>query len=267
QESKAYRVDPKAKTPYHHFLLEHARKWGASVCSENVEIKSGWTLFQISQTIQSSRLILNGMGGGRVIAKSIAPKLSEKMKYWMYLDPIECPLAFIPEPLQEFSQIDFGDAISNTPSHRFLHLSVDRIRSEARLSLGSWLPFDDTKNWVSQIEKGRAALKKIIPFLPESTFKNIPPLLELTELRGECIRRGQTDRLTPEVGKEPAFKRFLKNFAGRFPVRQKPRILARRVYSVSPHYLPFRNRLSSFEESLNFLDYFERKKRKQLKAS
>lgn len=267
QENKAYRVDPKIKTPYNQFLIEHSKKWGAVVCSEPFELKSAWTAFQISANARAAHLIVNGMGGGRLLTKTLYPKLSERMKYWMVVDTVRCPLSQVPEPLQEFSQVNFGESVGALPAARRLHLSADRLRGEAEISLGSWLPFDDTKPWVSQIEKGRACLKKIIPFIPDSAFRPIPSLLELTEQRGECIRRGESDRLIPEEAKVSTFSRMISNLLSKCPSRRKPKTLARRIYPVNPHYLPQRNRLASFEESLVLLDYFEKKQRAQVASS
>lgn len=267
QENKAYRVDPKIKMPYSQFLLEHAKKWGLVVCQEPVEIKSVWTTFQISKTAKASHLVLNGMGGGRLLAKTLFPKLSDTHKFWMYVDSIDTDLSFIPEPLQEFVQMNFGESSSDISTHRCLHLSVDRVRCKAHISLGTWLSFDETKSWVNQIEQGRLALKRIAPFIPESSFRPIPPLLELTEARGECIRRGQAERLIPEPRKMAKITHLFNLMARKFVVRRKPFSVARRVYAVSPHYLGYRNRLSSFEESLVLLDYFEKKKKRQVMGS
>jgi hypothetical protein len=267
QENKAYRVDPKIKTSYNQFLLEHAKKWGAVVCGDLVDLKVAWTLFQITNTIKASHLILNGMGGGRILGKTIFPKLGERMKFWMYLDSLTCSASQIPEPLEEFSQINYGETVGDLPAERRLHLSIDRVRGEAHLSLGSWLSFEDSKNWVHQIEKGRATLKKFIPFLPDSTFKPILSLLELTEQRGECIRRGEADRLIPETAKISTLDRLIHNLWKRLPRKRKPRTLARRIYAINPHYLSRRNRLASFEEALVLLDHFEKKKRAQVASS
>src|SRR5271167_2832149 len=74
------------------------------------------------------------------------PELDQKMKYWMYLDLVECPLGSVPEPLQEFATLHLGDTENSLMSHRILRLSVDRLRGYARIHLGSWLSFDDTKS-------------------------------------------------------------------------------------------------------------------------
>lgn len=266
QENKAYRVDSKIKVPYNQFLIEHAKKWGAVVSSEPLELKSAWTLFQLSKSVKASHLVINGMGGGRLIAKSLHPKLSERMRYWMFLDILRCPLSQVPEPLQEFSHLNLGDVVEGLPSARRLHLSVDRLRGTAELSLGSWLPFDDSKVWVRQIEAGRESLRTLIPFFPATAFKPIPSILELTEERGECVRRGECDRLIPEDPKISAVAKFLSGLKIRWRSKKKPTSLARRIYALNPHFLPQRNRLASFEESLSLLDYFEKKKRAQIAA-
>ena len=275
QGTKVYRIDPKLRQPFTNFLLDHCRKWGAHIWSEALHLKMSFSSVQLSPTTTSRYLILNGAGGGRYLSRNVLKnstadtkqKLNERLNQWMYLDRIECPLTAIPEPLQEFCQIDFGLAVAGQSSERHLFTIRDPLRQEAVLLLGSWLPFEDNKAWVSQIEQGRQTLLKLAPFIPASAFKPIPSLLDLTEMRGECVRRGQADRLIPAVEKASSFKRILKSFTGLARFSNQPFSPYRRVFAVSPHYLPYRNRTASLEESLKLLDYFDKKRQKLSAAS
>jgi hypothetical protein len=171
------------------------------------------------------------------------------MNAWLYMDRLECPLGLIPEPLKEFCILEGG---------RLLHLRRDVLRDEAHLSLGTWLPFDESKPWTAHIERGRYVLSKLIPFLPTSAFRQIPSLLELTEMRGECIRRGQIERLQPAPVEESRARTFMRWIR---PQHRETGLIARRVYSLSPHDLAFQNRMSSFEAALGLLDHFDERRK------
>ncbi len=261
QDPKVFRADSKLTVPYHQFLLEHARKWGAVVLTEPCELKTAWGLFQITKNMRASKLVVNGLGGGRLIARNFSSPLSEKLKAWQFLDRIDCQLSSVPEPLQETSFVDFEEQDSDLPHHRQIQLKVDRIRGEASISIGTWLNYDDSKNWTHEIERGRSVLRKLIPFLPESIWRPIPSMLELTEMRGDCVRRGQIERLIPEL-KELSKLQILASYVkSKIQFRKKPLTMGRRVYVVNPHFLPLRNRVSSFDESLGLLEYFEKRKK------
>lgn len=259
---RLYRVDPKLKQPYHHFLLEHARKWGVKLSTDPCQIRPHWSGFQISPSTEARHLIVNGIGGARLIAKSLSKTWSERMRYWLFVDFLECDLEDVPEPLEEVAQIDFRDRVGDLPSHRILQVKRDAVRARATLSIGSWLPFDDNRAWSTQIEMGRQAIKKLIPFLPHEVFRPLPTLLELTEMRGECMKRGHTDRLDPLIEKSGQLRQWVESVRQVVRSRKAPFRLSRNVFAVTPHFLSFRNRMASFEESLKLLDHFEERRKK-----
>ncbi len=257
---KAYRVDPKMKQPYCSFLTDHARKWGVQLWNDRIDLQPSWSTYRISPNTQVKQLIVNGLGAGRNLAKTFANKLSVSMRWWMFIDRIEISLASTPEPLQEFVNFDFGIGVKDQPSLRTLYTTRDRARGDAILSLGSWLDFEDSKAWVAQIEAGRQSLKRLMPFLPENAFKTIPATLELTEMRGECVRRGQMDRLIPAEETISRFSKLMMNLKALTRRERRLQTVGKRIYVVTPHYLPYRNRISSFHEALKILDHFDRKK-------
>lgn len=259
---KLYRVDPVLKQPYHLFLAEHARKWGVKTYSEPFQIRSHWSGFHISASTQVQHLIVNGMGGARVIAKQLSKHWPEQMRYWMFVDTIECDIEDVPEPLEEFSQIDFDIRLAGLPSQRVLRVQRDSSRARAVLQLGSWLPYDDSKMWLTQIELGRQALLKLMPFFSQRAFRPLPSLLDLTEMRGECMKRGQMDRLDPMDVKIGRVKEFFRTAQRVVSGSRAPFRLGRGIFAVTPHFLSFRNRMSSFEESLKLLDHFNQRRQK-----
>jgi len=246
---KVYRVDPKLKSPYHSFLVEHARKWGVQIQKDPFLLKAGWSQFQISPENRARHLILNSVGARRIYSRTHGHGLSERLDSWLYLDRVECSLSLVPEPLKEFCYLEEG---------RLLHVKRDPLRDEALLSLGTWLPFEDSKSWAMRIEKGRAALQKLIPFLPANLFRSIPTLLELTEMRGECVRRGQVERLQPGEIPSSTGRSFMRWITR---ANRRPGLVARRVFSLSPHDHLYRNRMSSFEASLALLDHFDERRK------
>jgi hypothetical protein len=259
---RLYRVDPKLKQPYHQFLLEHARKWGVKVFEDPCQIRSHWGEFQISPTTQVRHIVVNGIGGARLLAKNLARTWSERMRYWLYVDTFECDLDEVPEPLEEISQLDFQDHVGDLPSQRILRVKRDPVRARATFHIGSWLSFEDTRAWATQIEMGRQAIRKFLPFLSAQVFRPLPNLLELTEIRGECMRRGQTDRLDPWIENPGKMRRWVDGVRRLVQSRKTPYRLSRGVFAVTPHFLSFRNRMASFEESLKLLDHFEARRKK-----
>lgn len=266
QEPKAFRVDPKLQVPYAQFLVEHARKWGVHVLETPCDFKSSWGAFELTKTHRAANLILNSMGAGRLLARHYSPKFAERYRAWLYWDILDCPWDLVPEPLQELVYFPMSSTDSSMPAHRLLTLKVGRERTQAQISLGTWLSFDDSKTWVVEIEKTRGLFRKLMPFLPDHHWRALPSLLELTEMKGECVRRGMSERLLVWAPKRSQWSRMLSSLLKALPRQRRPHALGRRIYPVHSHYLPFKNRVSSFEQSLSLLEYFERKKRKLSKA-
>jgi len=248
QGGKIYRVDPKLKGGYPQFLVEHARKWGVQMVQEAIDLKSGMSSFQLSAGLKSKHIIINSLGGSRAVAKISKSHGLDRVKAWLYYDRIEVSLDLVPEPLDEFCCVDFDG------TSRLLYSRRDPLRNEAILTFGSWLNFDDSKSWTAEIEKGRHLLIKLLPFLPKTSFRQIPSLLELTEMRGECIRRGQIERLQTIAKRTSKVQSVVRGISDRF--------WGSRVYTVHPGDLPYRSRLSSFGASLNLLDHFDERRSK-----
>lgn len=134
----------------------------------------------------------------------------------------------------------------------------DPIRARARLTVGTWLSFDESARWVDQLTESRQQLIRLIPFLPKEAMKPLPSLLDLHEVRGECVRQGDVGRLIlqsdrPKTWWGKVFRRFKRH-------QQIPQI-SRRLFSLVPGDLSFQTRQESFEASLHLLDHFEAKRR------
>ena len=207
---KSYRADPRLKDSYTHFLLEHARKWGAQILSEAKDLRSKWGSFELSDQMRIRYLILNGLGGGRFVARELKKAFANPFAYWMHTESIECDLRLVPEPLQDFCLLGLEDSHSASVSMSGSHSSLEKIYSLrtlrlpakgiARLHLGVWLAYEDSKSWPQQIEAGRRSLRKLLPFLPVDCFKPLPELFELIERRGDAVKRGQMDRFNSGGG-------------------------------------------------------------------
>jgi hypothetical protein len=255
QGGRRYVQDGSLKVPYTQFLEEHARKWGVSLLQEPLQLKSHWGHFQISATQKARQLISNSVGASRLLQKTLGCGRSEKVQSWLFLDRVDAPLGMVPEPLEDFASLRVDESSDET---WLLFVQRDPLRDEAVISVGTWLPFEETKTWVEKIDQGRRHLLKLLPFLPAQSFRALPSLLELTELRGECVRRGQADRLRPlELAlnrRQKLTQRFIRK-------KLRPSQMARRIFALSPYDLPERNRVASFEACLQFLDHFEERKR------
>ncbi len=249
---KLYSPDARVKTSYSQYLVDHIRKWGVHVIDEPTEVKASWMGFQLTKSRRCRSLIINSLVGYRVATKHLKNLEAEKFGYWLYYDRLDCPISLLPEPLQENSVITAGDE----SELRRLHIRKDLVRDEATLTLGTWLPFEDSKSWTAQIEKGRQMLLKVVPFLDLNSFRPIPSILELTEMRGECVRRGQVERLELAPRELKGAARLL-----RWIKRRRPSEIARNVFSVNPIHLPFNNRNSSFAASLELVEHFDQRRR------
>lgn len=258
---KWYRVDPRLKTSYNQFLQDHARKWGVQIVSSSIDIKGHWSSFQLSKDQKARYLIANGLGALRQVSKTMENPIADRFSYWLFVDRIECSLSQLPEPLQEFCVFDMGKTVEGSPAHHFLHTKKDVLRDEAVLSLGTWLAFEEPRTWNVAIERGRESLRQILPFLPESCFRAIPSLFDLTEMRGECVRRGQVDRLIPFTREKIGWEKFRSQFTQLFRSARAPQEVSHRIFSLIPGASESRNRMRRFGEALNILDHFEKKRR------
>ncbi len=263
--NKSYRVDPKLRQPFNSFLMEQARKWGVQVWGDPLQLKSGWGTFYLSSNARARHLIVNGLGGGRTLAKSMTTKTVDRFRYWLYVDRFEVPLVKVPEPLQEFCHIEMSDD-PKPWTLRNLYTYRDPAREEASLHLGTWLEFDDPKSWANEIEKSRRMLERLIPFIPKDSFKPVPSLLELTEIQGDCVKRGQIERLMCFQEPRTRLSAWMDKLSKWHLRRSRAPKMGKRIYAVTPHYLPYRNRVASFEASLNLLDYFEHRRRRFSRA-
>lgn len=255
QSEKHFRVDPLLGKPYCSFLLEHARKWGVVFNAQSLNFKSLLVGYQITAETRSSSLIINSLGANRLLARSGQLPNSSAMDFWLYEDLFSVKLDEVPEPFGDHVYFYSAATVPGMPHARSLRIERDSSVGVARLRVGSWLPFEDTKMWLYQIEEGRKALRRLLPFSAAATTATLPSILDLTETRGETIKRGQFDRLIPRQTKESKWVKLMRRFSG------APLALRRRIYSLNPYDLDWRTRDYSFEKSLALLEHFEKKKR------
>lgn len=259
EEAKVFRVKSDLQQPYNRFLLEHAKKWGVQVLSESSELKAQWGKFEIMPQVKAKYLVANTLAGAKMIHQLKSRWLPHKISHWLYFDRLDCVFDEIPEPLDEFSYLQFPQTeASQTVS--LLYVQRDRLRDKARLTLGTWLPFDESRHWESEITASRARLSKVLPFLPAERFPSMPSTLELSEMKGECVRRAELDRLSfvrqPKSTASKAWHRFRSLFS------KKAQIFADapRLISCLPYLGRKSGRHESLAECLRALDYFEKKK-------
>lgn len=262
-ETKFYRIQPKLGQGFEEFLLEHAKKWGAQVVGEPVQIESRFRHFELNPKLKAKALIVNTLGALRLLAKNYPDRFSHKITHWLYFDRLTCNLEDIPEPLEEHCLFH----LSETDEFPYvLHCSRNKFRDKAQLTLGVWLPFNETGAWISKLEQGRLSLKRLLAFLPDEVFPKLPSILELTEMKGECVRRGEIERLLLED--IPSSKlQLLRDRAGTWfkKARRLPK-LASRVYLSMPYVKFHQDRQSSLQSCYYLLEHFE-KRRAKLGAS
>lgn len=257
EESKVYRVDQQLSLPFSKFLLEHARKWGVSVSEAPVEFKSRWGYFQITPELRAKKIIVNSLAASRLLAKQHQGAHEKAVSKWLYFDRIECEAQNIPEPLEEVSLIR-----SHTKHPSILFMERQRLRDEGKLTLGVWLDFNDTSEWQSEIDKARRGLKKLFGFLPESCFKEMKSVFELTEMKGEALRRGELERLSFEADHKDLWSRFFAKIAS--PVSQKiAGEVSRNIFYCLPYWVDQQDRRGSLENCFRFLQKQDRKAKAQ----
>ncbi len=258
-ETKCYRPQQNLGQPLTSFLVEHAKKWGAKSIQEPIELSSRFGNFALNSNFRARNLIINSFGGFRLVAKAPFADFSHEISHWLYFDRIRCAEEMIPEPLEEFCQFHSSD---KQEFPYVMHTKRSPYGEESELRLGIWLKFQDSSLWQSQIEEGRAALKRLIPFLPHSAFSSLPSLLDLNEFKGETIRRGEMDRLIvlrSSPSKWLSWKTWMSNWG--LSSSHLPQ-LSKRVFLCIPHLGGAVDRRESFQTCLKLLDYFEKKRKK-----
>jgi hypothetical protein len=248
--------------PYSKFLLDHCRKWGVSVVEEPLSFQTGWRHFQISSSVKAHYVIVNSLAGARLLSEVRKDLSVEKMSHWMYFDRLVSSVESLPEPLGEFSVLASEDRQALPV---WLHAHRDHLRDRATVTLGIWLPFQDSRVWESTIESARQSFRKLAPFVPDSCFRQVPSPLELNEMKGECVRRGELDRLQIESIVEP-MTRF-KNFWKSMMSKRRPRSLSGRILVSAPHLGSSGSRGESLEDCFKALEFFEKRIRHRVVSS
>lgn len=261
-EEKVYHVSPSLSQPFSQFLVEHARKWSVDLIEDGVQLKKSLGGFRINSNIKAKRLVVNSLGGARLLS-TLYPKLfSNTVSHWLFYDRVHCSVDEVPEPLADVSYFNLTDSEGQP---RTLFVQKDQLRDRAVLTICTWLPSEDSKLWLDQVKEGREQLKKIVPFLEESAFSNLPSIFELTEMKGECIRRGELDRLifnAPDLNPIHRFRRHIRSVRpGKNTLNLGPRILV-----SAPHLLGSGSRRDKLEACLKTLEGFDKRGSKKQTA-
>lgn len=272
KRGRVYRPQNRPGESYSKFLLEHCRRWGVQILEDPVQVEGRWRHFQLNAQCKATHLIVNSLGAAkslemksRVGTKKSIPLLgwlgfgrtrdfqTDRVSHWMYFDRILTQPDKLPEPLGEWSRLALDDQFSEPV---VLHVQRDRLRDRATLTLGVWLPFNESRQWEERIEAGRASLRKLLPFVPDTSFKALPSAFELNEMKGECVRRGELDRLCFEsTGRE---RKGLWSKSAR-----RPSSLANRILVSAPFMYSGWSRAESLEECLKTVEYFEKSAQKK----
>jgi len=255
-EAKTYRMNTKLEQPLNQYLTEHARKWGVQVLEEAVDLKMNWTDFELAEGVRSKNVIINSLAAGRALAKLQPTIWDQSISHWLYFDRLKLPLDKVPEPLCDQAYLQLNEDSNSAYS---LKLTRDNLRDQAILTLGIWLPFSDSKYWIEEIERARDQLKKFMPFLPDGAFPEIPELLDLNEKKGECVRRGEIERLEFSQATPSRWKRIAKKICGQFGRKENSAQLSRRIF-VSAPYLLGMDRKQSLKACLEYLEDKERRR-------
>jgi len=255
-ERRVFRLRPQGDQSYTRFLVEHCRKWGVQILEEPLGLESSWRGFHLSPQVKAQYLVVNSVAAARLTSKFRKDLSPEKITHWMYFDRFVVPVESVPEPLGEFSALSL-EAEDQEPV--ILHVQRDRLRDRATITLGIWLPFSESRQWESAIERARASFKKLAPFVPESSFRSIPSPFELNEMKGESVRRGELERLQIEAP-ETNSKNWMKLWASLFG-RSRPASLHSRILVTAPFLTKGRGHAESLEECLQSIEYFEKKGR------
>lgn len=261
-DSKSYELNPELQEPYTQFLVEHCRKWGVKVWADRLDLKSRWGRFQLAEGVEAKNLMLNSFAAFRQLGRLKSFEDCQKpISHWLYFDRIRLPLTQIPEPLGEKAFLQVGGQLVNSENAFVLHLERDKLRDEANLALGIWLPFQDSSHWLDRIQRARGELKKVIPFIPDQAVPSLPSSLELTEMKGECVRRGEVERLILEPNRRGRRRLFRGLFGGR---RFSGDVLQhRRVVSLIPYMKPVSGRRESLLTCFELLDQYEKRSPKR----
>lgn len=246
--SRFYRVKPDLSEPYPSFLLEHARKWGTKLLEEDLKFKSGFTSFQVNPDIRAKRLILNSSAASKLLVDANLKRVPSRVLYWLYFDEAVVDFDDIPEPLEDQSKMILGSG--KFDQVRKISVIRDYTKRRAQLRLGTWLSQDSQSEWSAKIQEGRVLLKKILPFFPQEKFSSVPSPLDLSEEMGNCVKRGQVGRLIYDLESKPGL--------GWLSAFRSPYQVSTRVYSVTPQFLPLRDRTSSLESCFFLMDHFSK---------
>lgn len=234
------------------FLLEHARKWGVQILEEAIEVEKGWRKFLLNKKWRANFLVVNTLAAAKLITRYRDDLAPDRVTHWLYYDRFFCTPDDLPEPLGELSYLqNFEGEGESYP----LFVERDRLRDKAVITLGVWLPFQDSRIWESKIDAARRSLKRLLPFLSESVWKQIPSNFELNEMKGECVRRGDLDRLVFDLPEEKALTGILRLFRS----HRRPKSLRSGVILVAPYLTACRDRMDSLRETLSTLEWFEKR--------
>lgn len=265
-QNRVYRSKQKSNQPFHQFLLEHCRKWGVIVLEDDFQLKQKWGGYQVGSLYRSKNLIINSLAAMKHLAKNVQKSFELRPSHWLYFERLNCSEDLVPEPLAEWSLMDFKSEDSELPV--VLHIERNRLKDQSYLTLGTWLSFDDSSEWRSQIQKSRDSLKKVVAFLPDHSFQKFPSVLELNEMKGETVRRGELDRLGFKDGYQ---KTLVANFMGTIQKRlgfsyMGSFQLSKRIYVSAAYLIPGRYRKESLSDCLKFIESQERRMSKKKAA-
>jgi hypothetical protein len=260
EEGRFFEVSPELQEPYCQFLLDHCRKWGVQVMDQKVDLQSKWRRFQIAPGIEAQRLVVNTFSAFRQLGRMKSfEECQRPISHWLYFDRIRLPLDAIPEPLGDRASFQAGGRLINSENAFVLHVHRDFLKDQAVLALGIWLPFQDSSGWGDRILRARDELRKLLPFIPEKSIPVLPSGLELAELKGECVRRGQVERLILE----PRERRSAFRIPQFWRRKRTGPIRHSRVITSLPYLESVSGRRESLQTCFEALDQFEKKRPKK----
>lgn len=249
-----FKVDPSIALPYQEFLQEHARKFGVQLRPESIQIKKKVFGFELAKDLKAKRLILNSLAAIRMLSRDYPELYQQNISSWLFVRSWTLPLALIPEPLEEKVLIH--------PSQGFdfvLRCFRDRSRSTAEVNFGVWLDFTDTKNWLSTIKETEEAILKLFPYWSESQVRKELSLFELTEMKGECVRRGDIRRLSFEKSRLSSWGRVSRRIKSGLRARPENDLFIHpRIFAPIASSRPVHDSQFSLMACLRYLDGFPR---------
>lgn len=260
EDSKVYRISPELGQPFNQFLVEHARRWGVHVLDLPIQLKAKWSEFQLLPEVKSKSLIINSLAGANLLSKVLPKLYQQQVTHWLFFDRVNCRLEDIPEPMEEIGYLASDLNGSPLTRPRLFYVYRDKLRDTATITLATWLEFKNSGLWVQEIESSRLALQKLLPFLPETAFSSLPSMLELNEMQGECMRRGDTERLCFKSYSQGNLGKIMTSLREKMGMRKKARgELSRRIFFATAHIMPELSRRRALEDCLRFLDVQQNK--------